>query len=73
MTIKPIEEHKAARSIDLTGPQGNSWVLLGLARRLAGELDKDGDKIIERMKSADYENLIKVFDEEFGEIYTLYR
>ena len=30
-------------------------------------------EMLEKMKSSDYENLIKVFDDEFGSIVTLYR
>ena len=63
-------------TIDLTGPQGNAFYLLGLAKRWAKELqfsDSYRDEMLEKMKSSDYENLIKVFDDEFGSIVTLYR
>ena len=62
--------------IDLTGPQGNSYYLLGLAKKWGKELDMSESYIntmLEKMKSGDYENLIKVFDDEFGSIVTLYR
>lgn len=62
--------------IDLTGPQGNAYYLLGVARRFGKQLDmsqKYIDNMIERMTSGDYENLINVFDEEFGSVVTLYR
>ena len=62
--------------IDLTGPQGNAFYLLGLAKRWGKELDMSQSYIntmLEKMKSGDYENLIKVFDDEFGSIVTLYR
>lgn len=77
MTIKSVKELKLVllrdRSIDLTDPKGNAFYLLGLAKDLAKQLGRDGDEIQNRMTSGDYENLIKVFDEEFGSIYTLYR
>ena len=59
--------------IDLTGPDGNAFFLLGTAGRLAKQLGLDGKKIQAEMMGGDYENLIKVFDKHFGEFVTLYR
>lgn len=59
--------------IDLTGPQGNAFFLIGTASNLAKQLGKDSKEITSRMMSGNYENLIKIFDEEFGSIVTLYR
>ena len=59
--------------IDLTGPQGNAFFLLGTAKKLANQLGLDGDKILNEMKSGDYENLLQVFDKNFGMFVTLYR
>lgn len=59
--------------IDLTGPQGNAFYLLGTAKNLAKQLGLDGKKITEEMMSGDYENLLEVFDKNFGMIVTLYR
>lgn len=59
--------------IDLSGPAGNAYALLSTANRYAKELGKDAEAIKTRMTSGDYENLIKVFDEEFGEYVDLVR
>lgn len=59
--------------IDLTGPEGNAFCLMGYARKFAKDLGKDGAKIIEEMMSGDYENLVSVFDREFGEYVILER
>jgi hypothetical protein len=59
--------------IDLTGPEGNAYVLLGYASRYAKELNLDVEAITKEMKSSDYENLIKVFDKYFGEYFILER
>jgi len=59
--------------IDLTGPDGNSLNLIGIARVLGKAQGKDVDAIVTRMKSGDYEYLISVFDEEFGDLVILYR
>jgi len=60
-------------TIDLTGPQGNAFYLLGTAKKLASQLGLNGKEIMEEMKSGDYENLIQVFDKNFGMIVTLYK
>ncbi len=74
MAIKSIEElRETGRHIDLTGPEGNAFNLLGLAKNLAEQLGEDAEGIRNRMTSGDYENLVKVFDEEFGDFVTLYR
>tara|TARA_B110000037_G_scaffold209140_1_gene257987 strand:+ start:62 stop:286 length:225 start_codon:yes stop_codon:yes gene_type:complete len=60
--------------IDLTGPQGNAFSLLALAKNFGKQLGM-GDSYIKEiqanMMSGDYENLIKVFDAEFGSIVIL--
>jgi hypothetical protein len=72
--IKSIEERRAEpKEIDLTGPEGNAYVLLGYAKTFAKQLHKDGKDITNRMMSGDYENLLKVFDEEFGDFVILWR
>jgi len=60
-------------TIDLTGPQGNAFYLLGTAKNLAKQLDLNGLEIMEEMQSGDYENLLEVFDKHFGCVVTLYR
>jgi len=59
--------------IDLTGPQGNAFFLLGTAANYARKLGLDDVKIMEEMKSGDYENLIQVFDKYFGDFVILER
>ena len=59
--------------IDLTGPQGNAFFLMGLVGQYARKLGLDGDQIITEMKSGDYENLVAVFDHYFGDYVILER
>ena len=59
--------------IDLTGPQGNAFFLIGTATRLARQLDLNEYEVLTEMKSGDYENLLQVFDRHFGSFVTLYR
>ena len=59
--------------IDLTGPDGNAFALIGIAKRLASKLSLDFGTIQKEMTSGDYENLINVFDKAFGDFVILER
>ena len=61
------------QEIDLSGPEGNAFVLMGYAKNYAKQLSLDSDEIIKEMTSGDYENLINVFDKNFGEYIDLVR
>jgi len=54
------------RLINLDGPDGNAFALLGYASRWAKDLELDKDKILNEMKSDDYVNLVSVFNKYFG-------
>ena len=74
MAIKSINKlNRGKTKIDLTGPDGNAFVLLGIASNLCRQLKKDFKPIQKEMTSGDYENLINVFDREFGQYVDLYR
>ena len=62
--------------IDLTGPQGNAFYLLGLASKLCKQIgisEHETNSILEEMKSNGYTNLIETFDKHFGMIIDLER
>jgi len=59
--------------IDLTGPDGNAFVLMGYAKSFAKQMGVDSKIIIEEMMSGDYENLLEVFDKNFGDFVILER
>lgn len=67
------KQPKSEIVIDLTGPEGNAFVLLGYATRFAKELGLDADKICDEMRESDYENLLQVFDKHFGHFVILER
>ncbi len=73
MSIKYKKMKTGPIEIDLTGPDGNAFYLIGTAKNLAKQLGLDGKKIQTEMMMGDYENLIKVFDKHFGDYVTLYR
>jgi hypothetical protein len=70
-----LEKPKTPRTIeiDLSGPQGNAFFLLGTASNLAKQLGLDGKEIQAEMMKGDYENLLQVFDSYFGDFVVLYR
>ena len=76
MAIKSIKTKKPFPiEIDLTGPDGNAYALMAYAKRFATQLEwKDkGVALINEMMEGDYEHLLKVFDNAFGDFVTLYR
>jgi len=74
MTIKSRSEMPTVeRTIDLNGPEGNAFFLMGLAKRWARDLELDGEAIIADMMSGNYDHLVEVFDEHFGSFVTIYR
>jgi hypothetical protein len=64
--IRKKNIHRGPLVIDLTGPEGNAYCLMGYATKFSRQLGLDSEAIIDEMKSGDYENLIKVFDSYFG-------
>lgn len=72
MAIK-TKKRTGKMEVDLNGPQGNAFCLLGIAAKLSRQLGKDTEDINKRMTSGGYENLIAVFDAEFGDYVDLYR
>lgn len=73
ITIKTKKKRAGKIEIDLTAPKGNAYYLLGIANKMAIQLGKDNNDILNRMRSGNYENLLMVFEEEFGDFITLYR
>jgi len=72
--IKSIEEKKQTKlEIDLTGPDGNVFVLMGIGGRLCKQLGMNTEMFTRRMMSGDYENAVNTFEEYFGDYVTLYR
>lgn len=72
MTIKEYSSNtKPNRILDLSGPEGNAYALLGIAQKFSNNLKKDTKKILQEMESADYGNLVYVFNREFGQYFEI--
>lgn len=59
--------------IDLTGPDGNAFVLLGYAKHYGKYLGLETNDIHKEMMSGDYEHLVATFDKYFGDYIILER
>ena len=62
--------------LDLTGPDGNAFALMGHAMNFGKQLGLSKltiDEIIEEMKLSDYEHLVQTFDKYFGQFVILER
>ena len=62
--------------IDLRGPEGNAFALLAIANKLGKQLGLSPDErgaINSEMMSSDYDNLIKVMDQHFGNYVIMYK
>ena len=71
--IREKQQNNGPIVIDLTGPDGNAFVLLGKATNLAKQLKFDAKKITTEMMEGDYEHLLKTFDRYFGDFVILER
>ena len=59
------QKENKALTIDLDGPNGNAFYLLGTAQLLAKQCGLDDVTITNEMQSGDYMNLVKTMDKYF--------
>ena len=72
--IKDISElRNKTIEIDLTGPDGNAFVLIGMAQGWSKGLGLDGEEVAKEMMVGDYENLLRVMEKYFGDFIVMYR
>ena len=60
----------AKKQIDLRGPEGNAFCLLGIASNFSkqlGHTKEQSDAIQKEMQSSDYDNLVDTFEKYFGD------
>lgn len=74
MAIVPKSQKEVKKlEIDLTGPDGNAFMLIGIAKKLARQLDLDPDLIADEMMMGDYEDLLATMEHYFGDFIIMYR
>lgn len=69
-----IKARDTRPTIDLGGPDGNAYALIGYAKQFGRQLEwsQETIKLIQdEMMSGDYKNLVEVFDREFGDYVDL--
>lgn len=66
-----LKEHSPIQTIDLSGPDGNVFALIGIVNKNAKALELDGKAIMKEMMSGDYRNAVYVFNREFGSFFDI--
>jgi hypothetical protein len=61
----------AKRVINLDGPEGNAYALLGIAQGHFRQMKTNPKPYLDEMRSGDYFNLVATFDKYFGGVYTI--
>jgi len=64
---------KSKIEIDLQGPEGNAFALLGIAKDLCHKTGVEWEPVKNEMTSSDYEWLLQVMDYHFGDFIIMYR
>lgn len=59
--------------IYLSSSQGNAFFLIGMAKQYSKDKNLDYEKVHEELTQSDYEHLLQVFDNYFGDIVTMVR
>jgi len=67
------QKTKGKIKIDLTGPDGNAFMLIGMASRWAKQMGWNASEISAEMMSGDYEHLLSVMEKHFGDHIIMYR
>ena len=67
--IKSTKNRKPVINID--GPEGNAFVLMGKATWFAKQLGLNRKQIVTEMTSGDYLHLLRTFEKYFGEVCIL--
>jgi hypothetical protein len=57
--------------IDLTGPDGNVFNLIGRGSQFCKQIGLDAKEFRTKMMSSDYEHAVQTFDDYFGHFVTL--
>jgi hypothetical protein len=67
------KQHNKQIEIDLTGPDGNAFALMGQVKGWCKQMSINSEPIINDMMGGDYEHLLSVIEKHFGHVVTMYR
>lgn len=71
--ISKSEKKIKQLEIDLTGPEGNAFALIGIAKNLSRQLDIDPGMVQSEMMLGNYEDLLATMEHYFGDYIIMYR
>ena len=75
MTIRKLSEKPNKLILDLSGPDGNAFYLMGVAHHCATQLGWDRHKIkwlLKEMRTHDYAYLVELLESFFGDLLVIY-
>lgn len=73
MIINADELEPTKPTVDLRGPGGNAYALMGFVKAIADRKGVDFEPIQKDMMSGDYEHLLEVVEKHFGDDIILIR
>jgi hypothetical protein len=73
MIVDKKKRVKSKLEIDLSGPEGNAFMLMGMASRWAKQIGLNASEVTADMMSGDYEHLLSVMEKHFGDHIIMYR
>jgi len=73
MIVNKSKKVASKLELNLSGPEGNAFVLIGIAQSWAKRLGLDSKAISADMMSGDYEHLLSVMEKHFGDHIIMYR
>lgn len=73
MIVAKENKPKGKIEIDLTGPEGNAFMLISMAGKWAEQLGLDEDEVQAEMMLGDYAHLLSVIEKYFGDYIIMYR
>ena len=71
MALLQSHPYKGKPLIDLNGPEGNAFALLGTAHRVCAQVGIEFEPIEKDMKSGNYRHLVQTFDRHFGHLFDI--
>jgi hypothetical protein len=71
MAVVNRQDYNSPRELDLGGPDGNAYVLLGIAKSLLSQWGREPDMFIDIMIADDYGHLVRTFNEYLGDYFTI--
>jgi len=73
MIVNKSKKVAGKLELNLSGPEGNAFVLMGIAQSWAKRLGLDAKAVTADMMSGDYEHLLSVMEKHFGDHIIMYR